>query len=56
MPRARVETLATSSTEGNCNVDDALCNTPAPVCPEGYLPSVIDHCWGPCVLERRRVS
>ena len=42
--------------EGNCNAADALCNSVAPACPEGYLPSVVEDCWGPCVPEQSCLS
>jgi hypothetical protein len=32
------------------------CNAPAPSCPNGYWPSVIDGCWGPCVIEQSCLS
>ncbi len=32
-----------------CNVLDVFCNGPMPKCPVGQRPSVVNHCWGPCV-------
>ncbi len=47
---------AVAGAEGNCDVTDVLCERIGPTCPEGYLPSVVDRCWGPCVLEQSCLS
>ena len=42
---------------GNCNAAEVTCNGLAPTCPAGYdYPSVIDGCWGPCVVNGSCVS
>jgi hypothetical protein len=42
--------------EGSCYAESVTCDTPAPDCPDKYWPSVIDGCWGPCVIEQSCVS
>jgi hypothetical protein len=32
-----------------CDPDEAWCRALPPTCSAGHVPSVIDHCWGPCV-------
>jgi hypothetical protein len=49
-------TCSVPAAEGNCNADDALCNTPSPSCQDGYYPSVVDECWSACVPEYTCVS
>ena len=37
---------------GNCDAAEVTCNGVAPTCPAGYdYPSVINGCWGPCVVN-----
>jgi hypothetical protein len=33
----------------SCFTDAVRCADPAPVCPEGQAPSVVDDCYGPCI-------
>ena len=36
--------------DGESCFDGAVrCSDPAPVCPEGEAPSVVNDCWGPCI-------
>ena len=42
--------------DGRCNAEDVTCASSPPPCPSGYLPSVVDGCWGPCVLENSCLS
>jgi len=37
--------------DGRCNAEDVTCASSPPPCPAEYLPSVVDGCWGPCVLQ-----
>ncbi len=37
--------------DGTCNSEDVTCAASPPPCPTEYLPSVVDGCWGPCVLQ-----
>ncbi len=42
---------------GNCNATEVTCTWPTPRCPTGYdYPSVINGCWGPCVVNGSCVS
>jgi hypothetical protein len=42
---------------GNCNAAEVTCNGLPPTCPAGYdYPSVINGCWGPCVVNGSCVS
>jgi hypothetical protein len=33
----------------SCDAYRVRCSDPAPACPDGQAPAVIDGCWGPCV-------
>ncbi len=33
----------------NCNTGSVACADPAPVCPAGQAPSIVNDCYGPCV-------
>ncbi len=37
--------------DGTCNSEDVTCAANPPSCPADYLPSVVDGCWGPCVIQ-----
>ncbi len=42
--------------DGTCNSEDVTCAASPPPCPAEYLPSVVDGCWGPCVVQYSCVS
>jgi hypothetical protein len=33
----------------SCDTSELACLLPEPECPEGQVPQIIDHCFGPCV-------
>jgi hypothetical protein len=37
--------------DGTCNAENVTCASSPPSCPADYLPSVVDGCWGPCVIQ-----
>ena len=47
---------AVLSDPGNCNAGEVQCHGIKPTCPAGYLPAIVDKCWGPCVLQYSCVS
>ena len=47
---------AVLSAPGDCNASEVTCSLVKPSCPAGYLPAVVNHCWGPCIAEHGCVS
>jgi hypothetical protein len=35
----------------DCNVDNAVCESEPPECPEGMLPTIVEGCWGACLVS-----